>query len=353
MKTSVAWMSAVMVAAALSSNCGDDGSSSNTGAGGGEGGSGEPAVMAGSDAGGADTGATGGKASNAGSTGEPEAGGGQGAAPGQAGASSGGGEGGGGADDGVVARDQSAPTGIAVDAQNVYWGNSGAGTIVSCPLTGCEGEPNVIVATAGEVRGIAVDTTSVYWLVAPDQANMAPIRKCPLTGCVGQPVTLGEVGSMRPNDVHVAGTVLYYTAWPDFGACTVTACAQGERTVLGAMPVVSVDSSENFLYFSRYGNRIISRCERPACIGSVVDLVAGHAATSVAVDATALYFSEASFFGFYTVADPGIFKCSLAGCGVSDPEPVVPGVSAFAIALSATHLYYTDMESGIVASIPK
>ena len=64
-------------------------------------------------------------------------------------------------------------------------------------------------------------------------------------------------------------------------------------------------------------------------------------------------FSENAFFGIYTVADRGIFKCSLAGCGVSDPEPVVPGVSAFAIALSATRLYYTDVESGIVASVPK
>jgi hypothetical protein len=161
------------------------------------------------------------------------------------------------------------------------------------------------------------------------------------------------VASTRPNDVHVVGTVLYYTAWPDFGACTITGCATGERTALGAMPVVSVDSFENFLYFSRYGNQIISRCERPACAGSVVDLVTGHPATSVAVDATTLYFSEFAFFGIHTVANPGIFKCPIEGCGDAEPEPVVPGVSAFAIALSATRLYYTDVESGIVASVPK
>jgi hypothetical protein len=342
-----------MVAAALSTNCGDDGSSPDSGKGGGGSSSGEPAGVAGSDAGGADSG-LGGKAVTAGSTGEPEAGeppGGGGSM--QGGAPTNAGAGGAAPDDGVVARDQDAPTGIAVDAQNVYWGNSGAGTIVSCPLTGCEGEPNVIVETAGEVRGIAVDMTSVYWLVAPNQGLMAPIRKCPLTGCVNQPVTLGDVSSMRPNDVHVVGTVLYYTAWPDFGACTTTACATGDRTTLGATPVVSVDSFENFLYYSRYGNQIISRCERPACLGSVVDLVTGHHATSVAVDPTTLYFAESDFFGIYVAAAPGIFKCPIAGCGNDDPEPVVPGVAAFAIALSATRLYYTDVESGIVASVPK
>ncbi|HKY36954.1 MAG TPA: hypothetical protein VJN18_13505 [Polyangiaceae bacterium] len=45
-------------------------------------------------------------------------------------------------------------------------------------------------------------------------------------------------------------SVFYCTAWPDFSACTITGCAQGDRITLGAMPVVSADVFETSLYFS-------------------------------------------------------------------------------------------------------
>jgi hypothetical protein len=74
---------------------------------------------------------------------------------------------------------------------------------------------------------------------------------------------------------------------------------------------------------------------------------------SIAVDATPFYFSEFSFYDFYPVPLPGIFSCPLDGCDEAEPESVVPDVTAFAIALSPTRLYYADPESGIVASVER
>jgi hypothetical protein len=64
-----------------------------------------------------------------------------------------------------LASGQNRPYGIAVDSTNVYWLNSGDGTVMKVPIGG--GTPETLSsgqqnpATAGSA--IAVDGTSVYW----------------------------------------------------------------------------------------------------------------------------------------------------------------------------------------------
>jgi hypothetical protein len=66
------------------------------------------------------------------------------------------------------------PVGIAVDADNVYWtetGNTnvsgqtvtGAGRVAKCAIGGCTDSPTVIAANQDGPTGIAVDAMHVYW----------------------------------------------------------------------------------------------------------------------------------------------------------------------------------------------
>ena len=61
----------------------------------------------------------------------------------------------------TLAGSQFEPRGIAIDSTSVYWVNNGSAVIMKAPLDG--GAPVTLTTAQNSVLAIAVDETSVYW----------------------------------------------------------------------------------------------------------------------------------------------------------------------------------------------
>lgn len=261
----------------------------------------------------------------------------------------------------IIATGQLSPTGIAVDATDVYWANQGDGTVVKCPRSGCAGaSPTVLASGQPSPRGVAVDSTTLYWMTSPatDAGSTfnARVVSCPKSGCTGSPTLIVERSVFYANDVHIDGDTLYYTAWPEVGTCPKTGCPANTPTFItsGAGPM-SVEVAGTLIYLSRFGSSRVESCTLPAC-NSPTTLVSGVRATGIAIDGTSLFATDYDAIGFGpdAGAERRIVKCPIAGCGTNAPVVVESGdISPYAIAVDAERLFHTNFEQGTVVSLPK
>jgi hypothetical protein len=119
------------------------------------------------------------------------------------------------------------------DSQNVYWTEfgdslgSGNGFVKGCPVTGCGGGPLVYAQGLTNPRGVAVDTTSIYFGTATYGGITGAIWKCPLSGCSGSPTHLAA--AVVPYGLAVDGSSVY---WVDNDDGTVHKVAKGGGTDL-------------------------------------------------------------------------------------------------------------------------
>jgi hypothetical protein len=128
------------------------------------------------------------------------------------------------------------PAGLALDATNVYWMESGFGRwrLLRCPVDGCPGPPEVLASgPGGAVPGaVATNGTDVFF------ATGSALLKCPSRGCNGKPFLLGEE---RRCDVRAGiavdrSHVYWSTQLASDGLCSIVSCnvdgCNGTPTVL-------------------------------------------------------------------------------------------------------------------------
>jgi hypothetical protein len=102
-----------------------------------------------------------------------------------------------------LATGQQTPRRVAFDSQYVYWSNQLGGAIVRAPKNG-QGMPSV-ASPASTPWGIVVDSTNLYWRNLGDNT----IRKWPLAG--GTATMLGpSVSPDSNNEIVTDGTALYF-----------------------------------------------------------------------------------------------------------------------------------------------
>ncbi len=146
----------------------------------------------------------------------------------------------------LIASGQKNPTGIAVDGTMVYWANSGDGTVVKCPLAGCQGNP-ISVGKGSAPFSLLVDGNSVYWV------NLfSSIQKCPLAGCGNNPPVTYAKGNTKAAGIAINATTLYWTEVETgyVASCPLAGCDSANVLYAGpAGPSYGIAMDSSYLYW--------------------------------------------------------------------------------------------------------
>lgn len=156
----------------------------------------------------------------------------------------------------VLASQQATPTGITVDATNVYWANSTGGTVMFCPQPDCAGGPQVFAQGLGKPWEVASDGSAVYFT----DRSAGKLYACATTGCGGAPGVMAT-GLDDPLLVTVQGGAVYFTEYAGGVAgkgkvsrCAIPGCTGGpEVLAIGLNAPYAVTADATYVYWSEEG----------------------------------------------------------------------------------------------------
>jgi hypothetical protein len=208
------------------------------------------------------------------------------------------------------------PRGIAVDSTHLYYATASYGGVVggiwTCPLSGCANSPTML-AMAGIPFGLAVDSSFVYW-VDNDDGTVHKVSKTPGGGSVDH--TLYDAASgllIEPGECVVDGTFLFFTdssadAWR-------LSTNGGEPVFLGTSDFggqFGITTDPNYVYFG--GSGVITRSLKTLADGGVPISHAVATPNGLAFESTSnmLYWSN---WGSGNSNDGTVGKMSTDGGG--------------------------------------
>jgi hypothetical protein len=277
----------------------------------------------------------------------------------------------------TLASSLSAPWGIAVGTTNVYWANSGDGTVMTVPLAGGV-TPTTLATGQGTPLGVVLDTADAYWV---DNAG-GVVLQCALGGCGGVPRVLSN-GLSTPWGIAVDSTSVYWTAgsavaraaltdatpsavgtdpmtayaiavdgisayWADsVGSvfkCPVGGCSSptplATSILSGLAQGLTIDSGN--VYWTNVTTGTVSMVAKSG--GSAVPLAAGqNAPIGIAVDGTTVYWANNG--------DGTLMKMTIAG---GSPVTIATGQSGpFSVGVDSSYVYWTNQTGGTVMRVVK
>jgi hypothetical protein len=245
---------------------------------------------------------------------------------------------------------------LAVDDTDVYW--LVTGQVLACPLAGCSGSPRVVWSGTGPLYDIVADDAGVYF-TAP---SLGELLSCPGGACDGGPGILWppaqvdgstQFGGGAATGIALDATSVYFIVSPFVFACEKRDCA-GTLRRAASLPTstpaqIAVDGQNLYVtdFQSGAAGGILSGpkggVDQP--LGALVRGLS--LPTSLATDGTNAFFAEEGNVATATLSGQGrVAECAAGGCG-DQPGPVADFVNCpLGVAVDGTDVFWTDFGPG-------
>jgi hypothetical protein len=184
------------------------------------------------------------------------------------------------------------PGALTLGNGTLYW--SGGGSVLSCPVTGCSGGFATLVSGVG-ATGVAVDAQRVYWTIY----DTGEIASAPVDGS-SPPVTMAT-GQVGPSSSVADATELYWATYAGtVVGCAPTGCPSGPTVLWSGVDTQSLTiglAQDALRLYWTNGNPIgagsVFACDKADCRGTSVAIEnAASSPLGIAVDDANVYWTE-------------------------------------------------------------
>jgi hypothetical protein len=152
----------------------------------------------------------------------------------------------------VLASNQTQLAGIAADAKNIYWADSGAHVIRFCGQPTCSGGPQTFADNLGTPYDVVSNGTTVFFT----DRTAGNLYACPTTGCGSSPTVLAT-GLVDPLLLAVDTKSVYATLYMggSIVSCSLPSCAGGATTLAKNLKgPYGIVSDGTYIYWTEEGS---------------------------------------------------------------------------------------------------
>jgi hypothetical protein len=252
----------------------------------------------------------------------------------------------------IVAASEPSPQGLAIDATQIYWTNTGAnGDVESCPLSSCTNGGAVLVSGLSSPNAVLSAGGHAWWT----NFGASTLQRCAVSGCNGTATTMATMSPLSTGFGRLAAdaTTLFFT---DAGngkvhACPLSGCGAGPTTLATGQANawgIAVDDTNVYWVIDELLGSVRS-CPKAGCgvaNTTMVTLASNQGGPrTLTVDATHVYW--------VTQTGSAVMRCAKSGCN-AEPEIVASNVlNPHGVAVDDQFVYFTERTTGSVKKVVK